>query len=115
MLPFGSITSIIPLFVLAFAYLLFFSASALNKTKTGDTEQKPSHSIEIELVDTQYNTVDFRDISPDTDAIATESQIADLPDRTESLPPGIPVRIFLQPFCGSLFSPRPPPSIFLQA
>lgn len=31
MLPFGSITSIIPLFVLGFAYLLYFSTALLSK------------------------------------------------------------------------------------
>lgn len=36
MLPFGSITSIIPLFVLAFAYMLYFGASALSKLKPDD-------------------------------------------------------------------------------
>jgi hypothetical protein len=35
MLPFGSITSIIPLFVLGFAYLLYFSTSLLSKPEAG--------------------------------------------------------------------------------
>lgn len=43
MLPFGSITSIVPLFVLAFAYLLYFSANTLNKNNADEkkvTEEK---------------------------------------------------------------------------
>jgi hypothetical protein len=37
MLPFGSITSIIPLFVLGFAYVVYFCASLLSKPEAGES------------------------------------------------------------------------------
>jgi hypothetical protein len=37
MLPFGSITSIIPLFVLGFAYVVYFCTSMLSRPEAGET------------------------------------------------------------------------------
>jgi hypothetical protein len=38
MFPFGSITSLIPLFVLAFAYMLFVGANTVSKVKTDEPD-----------------------------------------------------------------------------
>ncbi len=49
MLPFGSLLSQVPLLVLAFAYLIYFGASAVNKTVTGN-EQELSINNKVQVV-----------------------------------------------------------------
>jgi hypothetical protein len=47
MLPFGSLLSQIPLLVLAFAYLIYFGATAVNKTASGNEPDLTINKVQI--------------------------------------------------------------------
>lgn len=63
MLPFGSITSIIPLFILAFAYLVFISTSALSRDRdelhSPDNKNKVYESVDSAPVWTNAYHLDY--------------------------------------------------------
>jgi hypothetical protein len=109
MLPFGSITSVVPLFVLAFAYLIYFGASALNKTKSEDPALSKELAAETHLPYYQLTTPDYRDIVVSVDAVPAEVQDISFFSSPDTFPPGIPVKRIIPLHCGSYFSPRPPP------
>lgn len=109
MLPFGSITSVVPLFVLAFAYLIYFGASALNKTKSEDPAFSKELAVDTQLSYNQLTTPDYRDILISVDAVPAEAQVISCFCSPDSFPPGIPVKRIIPLYCGSYFSPRPPP------
>ena len=109
MLPFGSITSIVPLFVLAFAYLIYFGASALNKTKSEDPALSKELAVETQLPYNQLTIPDYRDIIVSIDAVPAEVQVISYSCLPDSFPPGIPIRTTIPLYHGSYFSPRPPP------
>ena len=109
MLPFGSITSVVPLFVLAFAYLIYFGASALNKTKSEDPALSKELAIDTQLPYNQLTTPDYKDIVFSVDAIRAEVQVISFFSSPDIFPPGVPVKRIIQLYCGSYFSPRPPP------
>lgn len=115
MFPFSSITSVIPLAILGFAYVLYFFAAALNKYTPEDnidTVQKKEIftdlSVENQLVkisELHYYDIQNRDILTDEDP----DEI--LPYRSFSLLlPDKPRKIIshLYRFC---LSSRPPPLI----
>jgi hypothetical protein len=109
MLPFGSITSVVPLFVLAFAYLIYFGASALTKTKSENPALSKELAVKTQLPYNQLTIPDYRDIVVSSDAVPAEVQVISCLSLPDSFPPGIPVRRIIPLFCGSDFSPRPPP------
>lgn len=110
MLPFGSITSIIPLSVLAIAYALFICASALNRIKPATD-------------DSQVKEIVIKPGLPDSNTVLSYSDIQDIICSEESsdasrspewvcctvidLPPATPYT----GYTNFLFS-RPPPSLF---
>lgn len=116
MLPFGSITSIIPLFILAFAYVIYFSASLLNRHNSpasGEIIPENKSEIRAELSSTSDQFPDFRYID--------DYQV-------DEIPPSTLEKISFKDFTCSLieeilygnltpqhrisgFSPRPPPAI----
>lgn len=111
MLPFGSITSLIPLTVLAIAYALFIGASALNRINpfAGNSSEKivivkatgPDHSEEPAV---HYPYLqDFINSDNSNSAISAEwvcYRLTEIP----------PEKIYIG-FYNFLFS-RPPPSLF---
>jgi hypothetical protein len=109
MLPFGSITSVVPLFVLAFAYLIYFGASALNKTKSEDPALSKELAADTQLSYNKLTIPDYRDIVVSGDAVPAEVQVISCFSSPDSFPPGIPVKRTIPLYCGSYFSPRPPP------
>lgn len=115
MFPFSSITSIIPLAILAFAYVLYFFAAALNKNIPEDSidsvqkkevftdlsfENQPVRISELHYYDIQYK-----------DILTEEDQDEILPYRSVSLLiPDKPRKIISHFYCFCLSS-RPPPVI----
>lgn len=114
MLPFGSITSVVPLVVLGFAYLVYLGAILLNKPAVSELS-KPKESITIIEADAHENQIsgipDFRSLTDDEagasllsddDNIGWEYFLSVIPE----LPP---VRAsVLHSVCP--FLPRPPPA-----
>lgn len=109
MLPFGSITSVVPLFVLAFAYLIYFGASALNKTKSENPVPGKELVVDSQLPYNQPTITDYRDIVVTDDMVPAEDQVFSFSSSSDSFPPGIPVKRIIPLYFGSYFSPRPPP------
>lgn len=113
MLPFGSITSIIPLFVFALAYVLYFGTSALSRTKadepllSADTEKKEI-SIDAKSRRLSEKTFSFSVTVIDSEACA-EDTAEKVYTEIISLFPGLPDdRIYSQFTWSGIFS-RPPP------
>ncbi len=109
MLPFGSITSLVPLLVLACAYFIYFGAAVVNKHAS--QEQSTSGKEIIVKSELSFEYRDFRTI----DDNETNEFIA---DNSEFIPhdfAGIFIIELLHdklapPFAVSAFSPRPPPA-----
>lgn len=113
MLPFGSITSIVPLVVLGFAYVLFLCASVLNKNETTDADDFVSDK-QIIIADNplskipdntiQYHDIQCADIFQEAvhDHIVCPFYISSLHDH--------PWKIS-DPLYGFSFTVRPPPVI----
>ncbi|HLP73939.1 MAG TPA: hypothetical protein VK155_13620 [Bacteroidales bacterium] len=114
MLPFGSITSIIPLSVLAIAYALFICASALNRIKPATETSQDKEIIvragEISADQPTNNIIYYTDIQ---DIISSEKI-----NNTFRPPEWFCCKIIEIPpekaysgYCNFSFS-RPPPSFF---
>jgi hypothetical protein len=62
MLPFGSLLSHIPLLVLAFAYLIYFGASAVNKTASDNEQDLSINKVKVvkkATIKTQGRNLDY--------------------------------------------------------
>lgn len=113
MLPFGSITSIVPLVVLGFAYVLFLCASVLNKNETTDVDDFVSDK-QIIIADNQlsklpdnsiqYHDIQNADLSREKvhDHIVCPLYISSLHDHPWEIS---------DPLYGCSFRVRPPPEI----
>lgn len=112
MLPFGSITSIIPLFVLAFAYMLYFGASALNRLKPDDIA---SNSESKDIIFNKQPDQDhhilyfFPNEVISQDVITEEETSVQFPDHFISFIRIIPDEESIPQFTGSGLFCRPPP------
>lgn len=111
MLPFGSITSIIPLFVLAFAYMLYFGASALNKLKPDDgiilAESKAI--VFNKQPDQHHHIVYFFQNEVISQDVVKEEASFQFPDHFIRFIRVIPDEEPLRQFTGSGLFSRPPP------
>jgi hypothetical protein len=114
MLPFGSITSVIPLFVFALAYVLYFGTSVLSRNKasehlliSGNTEKK---EISAENNSNRLPEKTFTFSTRVSDCIA---EIKEPPQeifyRLASSVPRIPDDIVFSQFSWSGIFSRPPP------
>ncbi len=113
MLPFGSITSIVPLFILGFVYLIYFSASFLNKNKPESIKTDQEQNILFTAVDPDLKDCpDFR-IQDDT---GTDDYVVLSNDFHNN---DLACALLYEIFSGELpsltrvsqFLPRPPPSV----
>jgi hypothetical protein len=114
MLPFGSITSIIPLFVLAFAYMLYFGASALNRLKPDDNTviSESKDIIFNKQPDQDHHLLYFFPNEVISQDIITEEETAvHFPDHFISFIRIIPDEESIPQFSGSGLFCRPPPII----
>jgi hypothetical protein len=111
MLPFGSITSIIPLSVLAIAYALFICASALNRIKPAtDDSQVKEIVLKDGLADSKTSVLSYSDIQ---DVLCSEEKddICSSPGWVCCIVIDLPPATTYTGFTNFLFS-RPPPSLF---
>lgn len=113
MLPFGSITSVIPLFVFALAYVLYFGTSVLSRSKADEhlliTEaEKKEISAEINSDRFPEKTFSFSINIPDSEAITEESPTRHFSELISPVP-RIPDDIVFSQFSWSGIFSRPPP------
>jgi hypothetical protein len=114
MLPFGSITSLVPLSILAFAYLVYLSVSVLNKNipESSKTIRQSEISISSDS-DNNYRVTypDFRHHQNDTDDHAVFPGNFYFRDNVGLFFHEIVYGELISPQCVSPFSPRPPPTV----
>ncbi|HLN56286.1 MAG TPA: hypothetical protein VK207_09850 [Bacteroidales bacterium] len=110
MLPFSSITSIVPLFILGFAYVIYFSASILSRN-VPETEKAGQDKIIVkaETSSDSFTYIDFRHAANDQSCEAESAFDFSLKDLSciilHEAPRGKPAPLHRV----SQFSPRPPP------
>lgn len=115
MLPFGSITSVVPLVVLGFAYLVYLGAILLNKPAIDEFPPNDAAVMNIIEADangeTTFTIPDFRSLTgTGTDAIiSVDDNIIDWSQFLSfiaEIPPARPLVLHNV----SQFLPRPPPA-----
>ncbi len=115
MFPFSSITSIIPLAILAFAYVLYFFAAALNKNIPEDSNeivQKKEIFTDFSAENQPVKISDLHYYEIQTQDILTEEDPEDiLPYRSFSLLLPDKPRKIISHFFHFCLSSRPPPVI----
>ena len=115
MFPFGSVLTHIPLIILAFAYLLYAGAAALNKTKEHN-ESDVAQSGKVQNVAADEINPGNRTLSWDKAlnekavAFCEQEEKWDFYDKHKYLHLYIPERKFISCFNGSDIYSRPPPS-----
>jgi hypothetical protein len=114
MLPFGSITSLVPLSLLAFAYLVYLSFSVLNRNMPESSQETGEAKVSAFSASDMPAPVFYQDLlHPDNNS-----------DDSITFPDNIHFRdyvciFFHEKICGGLialqcaspFSPRPPPTL----
>lgn len=110
MLPFSSITSIVPLFILGFAYFIYFGASVLSKHVPQTEDSGRDKNIVKTVSNSESITyIDYRLASVDQSCEPEPSFDFSLKDISciilHEAPHGKPVPLHRV----SQFSPRPPP------
>lgn len=113
MLPFGSFLTNIPLFILAFAYMLYFSVHALNKINVNEDADLPAVEekyVKSTSVQTDSNILYYHKAFIGKQVACSKAGVEyrfKEPDNT--LPHYIPDRKFSFLFCGDNLFSRPPP------
>jgi hypothetical protein len=114
MLPFGSITSLVPLSILAFAYLVYISASMLNKNIPESNKETAEAKVYASSGSETWQQVsydDFRNHRIDTDDNIAVPDNFHFRDYTSIFFHEITYGELFAPQCVSPFSPRPPPAV----
>jgi hypothetical protein len=114
MLPFGSITSLVPLSILAFAYLVYLSVSVLNKNIPESSKTiRQAEIIVSSDSDTrsQVTYYDFRNHHNDTDDHIAFPENFHFRVKASIFFHEIIYGELIAPQCVSPFSPRPPPAV----
>lgn len=113
MLPFGSITSIIPLVVLGFAYLIYLGTSVMSRDQVvpaTDTDLAKCITIEdTDKIVSNEGTCDWNTLFSDDQSIETSDQINPLTWLRRIIP--LYDDQVSAEFCKVSYSIRPPPSI----
>lgn len=113
MLPFGSFLTNIPLFILAFAYMLYFSVHALNKIKGNEDVDLPK--VQVQYVKSPsaqtYGNISYyhKELIVKQVVCSNAGIVYRFREHDKTLPHYIPDRKFSFLFCGDNLFSRPPP------